>query len=49
MVSGPARRPAVVSFSRSSKISVTVASAVEAGLVFGRREWSSNAASPSSR
>jgi len=31
MVSGPASRPAVVSVSRSSKISVTVASAVEAG------------------
>jgi hypothetical protein len=47
MVSGPASRPAVVSFSRSWTISATLAGGVAVGLVLGRRERGSNAASPS--
>ena len=47
MVSGPASRPAVVSLSRSSVISVTVAAGMAVGLVLERRERGSNAASPS--
>jgi len=49
MVSGPASRPAVVSLSRSSPISVTVAGGIAVGLVWGRRERGWNAASPSAR
>jgi hypothetical protein len=47
MVSGPASRPAVVSLSRSSVISVMVAGGIAVGLVLGRRERGSNAAWPS--
>jgi hypothetical protein len=46
MVSGPASRAAVVRVPRSSVISVMVAAGMAAGLVWGRRERGSNAASP---
>jgi hypothetical protein len=47
MVSGPASRPALVSLSRSSVITLTVAGGIAVGLVVGRRERGWNAASPS--
>jgi hypothetical protein len=47
MVSGPASNPTVASFSRSSTISSTVAASSEVGLVLGRLDRGSNAASPS--
>ena len=49
MVSGPASRPVVVSFCRISVIRSTVSVGVAFGVLFGRRERASNAASPSTR
>jgi hypothetical protein len=49
MVSGPASRPVVVSFSRSSTMRFSTSTAVELGLDLGRLERGSKAASPSRR
>lgn len=49
MISGPASRPASQGSSRSRKISFTVTGGNARGVVFGRRDRGSNAASPTAR
>ena len=49
MVSAPASSPAALRRCRNAMTSSTVSRRVAVGLVFGRRDRGSNAASPSSR